>query len=83
MIRVPSESSSKILRRPLSCLYPLEIESVASVDSVDEVNDVSPQETNEDAQLSGDAEPQGRPKRAAARRANQFLKTVASQLRET
>ena len=64
-------------------MYPLEIECATSVDPVDAVNDVSPQKTNEDAQLSGDVESQSRPKRAAAQRANQFLKTVASQLMET
>ena len=83
VIRVPSKSSSKILRRPLNCLYPLEIECTTSVDPVDTVNDVSPQKTNEEAQQSGDDEPLSRPKRAAAQRANQFLKTVTSQLRET
>ena len=83
VIRIPSKSSSKILRRPLNNLYPLEIECATSVDPVDAVNDVSPQKTNEDAQLSGDVESQSRPQRAALQRANQFLKTVASQLKET
>ena len=81
--RVPSKFSSKILRCPLNCLYQLEIECAASVDPVDVVNDVSPQKTNEDVQLLRDTEPQSRPKRAAVYCTNQFLKTEASQLRET
>ena len=47
------------------------------------MNDVSPQRTDEEAQLSGDVEPRSRPKRAVAQRANQFLKTLTSQLKET
>ena len=72
VIRVPSKSSSKILRRPRNCLYPLEIECTALVDPVDAVNDVSPHKTNKEAQLSGDVETRSRPKRAAAQCANQF-----------
>ena len=83
VVRVPSKSSSKVLRHPLNCLYLLEVECAESVDPIDARNDVRPQKTNEEAQLSGDVKSQSRPKRAAAQRANQFLKTVASQLRET
>lgn len=49
VIRVPSESLSKVLRCQLNCLYPLEIEYAATVDPV---NDISPQKTNENAQVS-------------------------------
>ena len=83
MVRIPSKSSSKILRCPLNCLYLLEVECAASVDPIGTVNDVNPQKSNEEAQLSENAESRSRPRRAAAQCANQFLKTVASQLRET
>jgi len=82
VIRVPSKSASKTLRRPLNCLYPLEIESVMSDDPVDAVNDNSPPREDEQVQQSEDAESHSRPKRAVAQRANQFLKTVVSQLKE-
>ena len=48
VIRVPSKSSSKTRRRPLNCMYPLEIECGAPVDPMD--ND-SPQKENEEAQF--------------------------------
>jgi len=83
VIRVASsKSSSKTLRRPLSCLYPLEIECTAPVDPVDAKSDDSPQN---ELKQSGDVnkESHSRPRRAAAQRTNQFLKTVVSQLNET
>ena len=83
VIRVASsKSSSKTLRRPLSCLYPLEIECTAPVDPVDAKSDDSPQN---ELKQSGDVnkESRSRPRRAAAQRTNQFLKTVVSQLNET
>ena len=44
VIRVASsKSSSKTLRCPLSCLYPLEVECTAPVDPVDAKSDNNPQ----------------------------------------
>jgi len=82
VIRAPSKSASKTLRPPLNCLYP---ECATSDDPNDAVNDDSPWKEDEQAQprQSEDTESNGRPKRAAAVRANQFLKTVVSQLKET
>ena len=65
VIRVPSKSSSKTLRCPLNCLYPLEIECGAPVDPVDAIDNDSPQKENEEAQLLEDVGSHSRPKRAA------------------
>ena len=50
VIWIPSKSASKTLRRPLRCLYPLEIECATSDDSVDAVNDDSPPKEDEQAE---------------------------------
>jgi len=79
VVRVPSKSLSKTLRRPLNCLYPLEVECGAPVDPVSD----SPQKAIEELQLSEGVESTSRPKRAAAQRAKQFFKTVVRELEET
>ena len=50
VIWIPSKSASKTLRRPLRCLYLLEIVCVTSDDSVDAVNDDSPPKEDEQAE---------------------------------
>ena len=78
-IRVPSRSSSTILRRPLKCLYPLEITcQEVSNPKTDEEKGTETWETPvEDVPISN------RPRRAAAQKAREWMKTVVSQLNNT
>ena len=77
VIRIPSRSSSTILRRPLNCLYPLEITCQAV--NKDDTGDDRSSEVG-DTQAGGDVASTSRPRRAAAQRARDWMKTVASRL---
>ena len=76
VIRIPLRSSSIILRRPLNCLCPLEIKSQSVNDIID---DDRPSEGNS-TNVTEDAVPTSRPRRAAAQRAKDWMKVVVKQL---
>lgn len=80
MIRVSSRSSSTILRRPLKCLYLLEITCQEGSDPKrDDVKDTEVRETP----VVEDVPTGNRPRRAAAQKAREWVKTVVSQLNST
>jgi len=79
VIRVPSRSSSTILRRPLSRLYPLEIECRPTEELNQPANTSQNNEVEEEPQQVQGAEPRDRPKRAAAQRASEWMKALIKQ----
>ena len=70
VIRIPSRSSSTILRQPLKCLYPLEI--MCQVVNNCETNDDRSSEVDDTEDVASTS----RPRRAAAQRARDWMKTV-------
>ena len=79
VIRVPSKSSTTILRRPLKCLYPLEIscEDVCDPETAEEKGtEVVETPTVEVSTVNW-------PRRVATQRAREWLKTVVSQMKNS
>jgi len=81
MIRVPSRSSSTILRRPLSRLYPLEIQCRPTAELDEPSSSSQGAQVDEEPQQVQDAEPRTRPRRVAAQRANEWMKALVRQLK--